>query len=93
MPRLEHSEVAIHQFTVVVDGVDLQSDPGANALFAAGCDDATAGRINGVQSVEFDREAVSLEAAIHSAVSDLQRLDGLEVVRISNQTPTSRASG
>ena len=82
-----------HQFTVVVDGVDLQSDPAANALFAAGCDDATAGRVNGVQYVEFDREAVSLDAAIQSAVSDLQRLDGLEVVRIPNQPVSSRASG
>ena len=82
-----------HQFTVVVDGVDLQSEPAANALFAAGCDDATAGRVNGVQYVEFDREAVSLDAAIQSAVSDLQRLDGLEVVRISNQPVSSRASG
>lgn len=85
--------MAIHQFTIVVNGVDLQSDPGANALFAAGCDDATATRISGVQYVEFDREAVSLEAAIQSAVSDLQRLNGLEVVRISNQTPSSQASG
>lgn len=82
-----------HQFTVVVDGVDLQSEPAANALFAAGCDDATAGRVNGVQYVEFDREAVSFDAAIQSAVSDLQRLDGLEVVRISNQPVSSRASG
>lgn len=84
--------MATHQFTVVVDGLDLQSDPCANALFEAGCDDATAGRINGVQYVEFDREAVSLEAAIRSAVSDLQRLDGLETLRISIQFPP-RASG
>ena len=85
--------MAIHQFAVVVDGVDLQSNPGANALFTAGCDDATAGRINGVQYVEFDREAVSLDVAIQSAASGLQRLDGLEVVRASSQTPSSRASG
>ena len=85
--------MATHQFTIVVHGLDLQSDSGANALFAAGCDDATAGRINGVQCVEFDREAVSMDAAIQSAASDLQRLDGLDVVRVSNQTPSSLASG
>ena len=84
--------MATHQFTVVVDGLDLQSDPGANALFSAGCGDATAGRVNGVQYVEFCRDAISLDAAIQSAVSDLQRLDGLQVVRISNQIPSSRAS-
>ena len=84
--------MATHQFTVVVHGLDRQSDSGANALFAVACDDATAGRIKNVR-YEFDREAVSLDAAIQSAASGLQRLDGLEVVRASSQTPSSRASG
>ncbi|MCY4059650.1 MAG: hypothetical protein OXG44_16800 [Gammaproteobacteria bacterium] len=78
--------MASHRFTVVVDGVDLQSDQGINALFSVGCDDATAGRVDGIQYLEFDRDAVTLDAAIQSAVTDLRRLDGLEVVRISSPT-------
>ncbi len=85
--------MATHQFTVVVHGLDRQSDSGANAVFAAACDDATAGRIKKFRYGEFDREPVSLDAAIQSAASGLQRLDGLEVVRASSQTQSSRASG
>lgn len=90
---MEHSDVASHRFTVVVDGLDLQSDQGINALLSVGCDDATAGPVDGAQYVEFGRNAVTLGAAIRSALSDLRRLDGLEVVRISSPTPSSRASG
>ena len=81
------------QFTVIVDGIDLQSDAGANALFMAGCDDATAARINGVQYVDFDRDAGTLDEAIQSALSDLRCLDGVEVVRILNPTASSRVPG
>ena len=85
--------MATHQFTVIVDGMDLQSDAGANALFATGCDDATAGRINGIQYVDFDRDAGTLDEAIQSARSDLRCLDGVEVVRILNPTVSSRVAG
>ena len=85
--------MATHQFTIVVDGVDLQSDAGANALFVAGCDDATAGRVSGVQYVDFDRDAVSLDEAIRSALNDLRRVDGVKVVRVLNPTASSRAHG
>ena len=90
---MEHRDVGSHRFTVVVDAIDLQSDPGINALFSVGCDDATAGRVDGVQYIEFDRNAVTLDAAIQSALADLRRLDGLEVVRISSPAPSSRATG
>ena len=85
--------MAIHQFTFIVDGMDLQSDAGANALFAAGCDDATAGRINGIQYVDFDRDAGTLDEAIQSALSALRCLDGVEVVRILSPTASSRMAG
>ena len=85
--------MATHQFTIVVNRVDLQSDAGANALFVAGCDDATAARVNGVQYVDFDREAVTLDEAIRSALTDLRRVDGVKVVRILNSTASSRAHG
>jgi len=72
------------QFTLIVDGPDLQDQPSINRLFEAGCDDATVGSSDGVQYVDFDREADALDDAILSAVDDLETLQGVEVVRIAD---------
>ena len=72
------------QFTLIVEGPDLQNESRIGALFEAGCDDAAVGRSHGVQFVDFDREAGSLDHAILSAVDDLEALDGVEVVRIAD---------
>ena len=44
--------MSIHHFTLIVDGPDLQDDTFIHRLFEAGCDDATAGRIDGVQYID-----------------------------------------
>ena len=72
------------QFTLIVDGPDLQDQPSIDQLFEAGCGDATVGFSDGVQYVDFDREADALDDAILSAVDDLETLQGVEVVRIAN---------
>ena len=74
----------IHHFTLVVDGPDLQDDTRIGAVCEAGCDDAAIGRVDGIQYVYFDREAASLDQAILSAVTDLARIDGVDVVRIAD---------
>ena len=51
----------IHQFTLIVDGPDLQDASLIDAVFEAGCDDAAIGRIDGIQYADFDREAVTLD--------------------------------
>ena len=71
-------------FTLIVEGPDLQDEARIGALFEAGCDDAAVGQSDGVQFVDFDREAGTLDGAILSAVDDLERLDGVEVVRIAD---------
>src|ERR671925_168918 len=53
----------------------------ADELFEAGCDDGTPGTCNGVFSIDFHREAVSLEEAIRSAIEDV-RTAGYEVTRV-----------
>ena len=58
----------IHEFTLLVEGADLQSDAAQNALFEAGCDDATIGVTAGVQHLHFDREARSLAAVLVSVI-------------------------
>lgn len=80
-----------YQFTLIVDGPDLQDDGQADALYESGCDDALIGRSHGVQHLDFDREAPSLDAAVLSAVADIERLDGLEVVRIAGAGLVSMA--
>lgn len=74
----------IQHFTLIVDGADLQSEPFIDALFEAGCDDATVGRVNGVQYLDFDREAESLGEAIISAVRDVEKVDGVQVARVAD---------
>ena len=53
-----------------------------DALFEAGCDDALAARANGIQYVEFDREAATAGEAIGSAVRDVEKVCGVKVVRV-----------
>ena len=72
------------QFTLIVDGPDLQEAPFIDLLFDAGCDDATVGCSDGVQFVDFDREADAFDDAILSAVDDLEKLQGVRVVRIAD---------
>ena len=71
-------------FTLIVEGPDLQEESFIDALFEAGCDDAAIGRSDGVQFVDFDRESGTLDRAILSAVDDLEKLQGVEVVRIAD---------
>ncbi len=73
----------VHHFTLIVEGTDLQADPKTEALFEAGCDDATVGRSNGVQYIAFDREAESLAEAVHSAQRDVEKVEGVRVTRNS----------
>ena len=73
----------LHHFTLIVEGTDLQAEPTINALFEAGCDDATVGRVDGVQYVDFDREAESPGEAIIFAVRDVEKVDGAAVLRPS----------
>ena len=76
--------MATFHFTLIVDGPDLQDQSMIDRLFEAGCDDATVGSSDGVQYVDFDREAEALEDAILSAVDDLEKLEGVEVIRIAD---------
>lgn len=78
-----------YEFTLIVDGPDMQSDEIADALYEAGCDDGLVGRVDGIQYVDFDREAASLPDAVLSALTDLESVDGLEVTRLADATLVS----
>ena len=89
-PYLEF-EMTNHSFTLIVNGGDLHDAAIADALYEAGCDDALIGTADGIQYLDFDREADALEDAVLSAVADIEAVDGLEVVRLVDAGLISQA--
>ena len=81
----------VHHFTLIVDGPDLRAGASIDALFEAGCDDALVGRAEGIQYVEFDREAERLDEAVLSAVADVEKVPGLTVSRVADAGLVSMA--
>ena len=71
-------------FTLIVEGVEMDDPQVFNALYEAGCDDATIGITNGIPVMDFDRVAASFNEAILSAIADAESVDGLRVVRIAD---------
>jgi hypothetical protein len=71
----------VWRFTIRLRNVAELTDELIEALFAAGCTDATPASSQGSAWVGFDREADTLDAAIRSAVKDLRTV-GLEVARV-----------
>lgn len=80
----EPTAMQTYTFTLIVEGPDLQAEAMIDTLFEAGCDDSLVGSVDGVQYVEFDREAESLEQAVLSAVEDLESVDRVMVVRLAD---------
>lgn len=70
-------------FTLTVEGRDLQAGEVVDALFDAGCDDALVGASEGIQFLDFDREAGSLGEAVQSAVAEVESVEALAVTRLS----------
>lgn len=79
------------EFMLVVEGADPQSDEVAYALYEAGCSDALIRSCDGIDYLDFDREAESLEEAVLSAVTDIESVDGLKVVRLADAGLVSMA--
>lgn len=75
-----------HSFNLILSGVDELTVAMADALFEAGCDDASPSSCNGIVSVHFDREAGSLGDAVGTAIMDVERA-GYTVARIEIVTP------
>ena len=74
--------MTVYEFTLIVEGPDLQDDDRIDALYELGCDDALVGRSHGVQHLDFSREAPSMEDAVLSAVAAVERIGGVRVVLV-----------
>jgi hypothetical protein len=70
-----------YEFTLVIDG-SLDDENTIDALFEAGCDDATFGSISNTGFGDFAREAATFALAVISAVSNVESVDGLTVRRV-----------
>jgi len=93
-----------HEFTLLVRGADLLDDQNLDALFEAGCDDATFAEQDGVFYANFHRDAgafaeavwsglMAIESAVPSAV--VFRVQGDELVTaavIAERTGRTRES-
>jgi hypothetical protein len=81
-----------YSFDVFLDQLSEVTDEHADALFAAGCDDATPISRDGMAWVHFDRESASLEEAIRSAVKQVQSA-GLAVAKVEIDADAAVALG
>lgn len=63
----------IYEFTLLLAGVAEMTEELANRLFKAGCGDGSPYSGDGIAAIGFDREARSLEAAITSAIADVEK--------------------
>jgi hypothetical protein len=68
-----------HEFTLILVEPHVTEEQ-CNALYEAGCDDGTISTSQGVTRIDFAREAPSLEAAIRSAIANVNAV-ALQVSR------------
>lgn len=79
-------------FTITVEGADVMTDDAQDALFEAGCDDATFGASDGVQTAEFDREAPGFAEAVASAIKAVESaVPGARVVNVHREHDVAAA--
>jgi predicted DNA-binding transcriptional regulator AlpA len=69
-----------HRFTLTIRGA--LNDDRLDALFAAGCDDATFSTKGDLTFGEFDRDASTVLEAVLSAISAVESVAGAEVLHV-----------
>ncbi len=76
-----------HGFTLIIEGPTELTSEVLNSLYESGCDDATvSSQARGI-SVAFDRKAPTAEAAIRSAIRDVEGAGiGARVIRVEPDT-------
>jgi hypothetical protein len=69
-----------YEFSLILTAADV-TDEEADALYEAGCDDASLVSRDGVTRLQFDRQAANLDEALSSAIQCVKRA-GLAVARV-----------
>jgi hypothetical protein len=74
-----------HDFALILTGIDDITDEVENALFEAGCDDATLSMRCGIPYLSFSRVAPSIKDAIVSAIHNIRNAGiGADVLRVDD---------
>lgn len=72
-----------YSFTLILKGAPELTEEIADELFECGCDDGTPGTSGGEFSIDFHRQANTLEEAITSAIANVKSAGyGVERVEI-----------
>lgn len=71
-----------YEFSLVTSG-NVEDEATLDALFEAGCDDATFRLVDDVGYADFIREAPSFAEAVRSAIEQVESIPGLRVVRVA----------
>ena len=79
-------------FTLTIEGADVMTDAAQDALFEAGCDDATFVVSDEVQTAGFDREARDFAEAVASAIKAVESaVQGARVVEVRREHDAAAA--
>jgi hypothetical protein len=81
-----------YEFDIVLQDISELTDEQADILFEAGCDDGTPTACEGLVWIHFHREAVSLEEAIRSAVTQVQAA-GFKVSKVELDVDSALSLG
>lgn len=85
--------MTVFSFTLTIEGADVMGDGAQNALYEAGCDDATFGVSQGVQTAEFDREAAEFAEAVATAIKAVEStVSGARVVEVHREQDAAATS-
>lgn len=71
-----------YSFTITYTGDEEFTDKIGNALYEAGCDDASLHASGGSTYATFDREADTLDEAVRSAIRQIESVSGLKVIHV-----------
>lgn len=92
MKRTTPTSLREYEFALIVSGVPELNGRVEDAIFSAGCDDATVSMRYGRLYVEFSRSAPSLKDAIISAIRDVAKAGiGARVLRVDDCNLVSAA--
>lgn len=79
-----------YAFTLIIEGIPDLTPEVMDALFEAGCDDATIMMQADRVSMAFDRAGPTLKDAMVSAIRDVQKASiGARVIRVEGTEPGS----
>ena len=73
-------------FSLILSGIDAGAEHGFDSLWSACADEPLIGTYDGVSEVLFSREAETVEDAVLSAIADVERIDGVRVVGLRDES-------